>query len=217
MHLSHLTLNPKRRDVLRDLASSYDLHRTLLRAFPDRDAGGAGKVLFRVEHSTTDTSPVVLVQSEKQPDWSQLPAGYAAVKPVKSLKFTTDVDPLSEAVVIRNGDLFRFRLVANPTVKRNGKRHALRTPEEQTAWLHRKAELSGFGVPENGVAILSLGRRDSPRRERQDGGTTTMSHEGTRFEGVLRVTDASLMIQALEGGIGSAKGFGFGLLSLARG
>lgn len=37
-----------------------------------------------------------------------------------------------------------------------------------------------------------------------------------RFEGVLQITDAQAFRAALENGIGSAKGFGFGLLSLAR-
>jgi CRISPR system Cascade subunit CasE len=37
-----------------------------------------------------------------------------------------------------------------------------------------------------------------------------------RFEGVLTVNDAEEFSKAVENGIGSAKGFGFGLLSLAR-
>jgi CRISPR system Cascade subunit CasE len=37
-----------------------------------------------------------------------------------------------------------------------------------------------------------------------------------RFEGVLEVTDPDQLLQTVSEGIGSAKGFGFGLLSLAR-
>jgi CRISPR system Cascade subunit CasE len=36
-----------------------------------------------------------------------------------------------------------------------------------------------------------------------------------RFDGVLQISDADLFTDALESGIGSAKGFGFGLLSVA--
>ena len=36
------------------------------------------------------------------------------------------------------------------------------------------------------------------------------------FEGVLRVADPAALASAVENGLGSAKGYGFGLLSLAR-
>ena len=36
-----------------------------------------------------------------------------------------------------------------------------------------------------------------------------------QFDGVLQVTDPDKLVAAVETGIGSAKGFGFGLLSLA--
>src|SRR5207248_1215728 len=45
MYLSKLSTNLRDRGVRRDLANPYDLHRTLLRAFPDAEAGGAGRVL----------------------------------------------------------------------------------------------------------------------------------------------------------------------------
>ncbi len=37
-----------------------------------------------------------------------------------------------------------------------------------------------------------------------------------RFEGVLKIINKELFTKTIENGIGSAKGFGFGLLSLAR-
>lgn len=37
-----------------------------------------------------------------------------------------------------------------------------------------------------------------------------------RFDGILTVTDQALFRTTLEKGIGSAKGFGFGLLSIAH-
>ena len=35
------------------------------------------------------------------------------------------------------------------------------------------------------------------------------------FDGVLEVNDPDIFIKSIESGIGSAKGFGFGLLSIA--
>ena len=39
---------------------------------------------------------------------------------------------------------------------------------------------------------------------------------GVRFNGLLQVTDPEKLMQAVRNGIGPAKAFGFGLLSLAR-
>jgi CRISPR system Cascade subunit CasE len=36
-----------------------------------------------------------------------------------------------------------------------------------------------------------------------------------QFDGVLRVTDAQKLTETIARGVGSGKGFGFGLLSLA--
>jgi CRISPR system Cascade subunit CasE len=42
-----------------------------------------------------------------------------------------------------------------------------------------------------------------------------MTHEGVVYEGVLSVVDAALARRSLADGIGPAKAYGFGLLSLS--
>jgi CRISPR system Cascade subunit CasE len=224
MYLSQLILNPRRREVRRDLASPYELHRTLLRAFPSQEAGGAGRVLFRVEPSGNNSPPVVLVQSAKRPDWLQLPTDYAHVQPVKDVLYaaadaiaaTVTNSRASVLVELRRGDVLRFRMNANPTVKRDGKRHALWQEADQIAWLIRKGAASGFTVSESSVTVAPVGRLDSRRSERSNGRVATVSHHAVRFEGMLQVVDPALLVVALENGVGSAKGFGFGLLSVGR-
>ena len=224
MYLSQLILDPRRRDVRRDLASPYELHRTLLRAFPSRDAGGPGRVLFRVEPSRKTSPPIVIVQSVKLPDWQQLPPDYAHIQPVKNVRFSaTGVPeravPESPAAVLdrlQRGDMLRFRITANPTIKRDGKRHALWAEADQIAWLIRKGESGGFAVTESSVAVIPIGRLDSRRAESADGHVATVSHHAVRFEGTLRVVEPELFAGVLENGVGSAKGFGFGMLSVGR-
>jgi CRISPR system Cascade subunit CasE len=46
------------------------------------------------------------------------------------------------------------------------------------------------------------------------GGHTEGRFYAVRFEGLLEVTDPGLFLEMLQDGVGSAKGFGFGLLSL---
>ena len=43
-----------------------------------------------------------------------------------------------------------------------------------------------------------------------------ITHFAVKFEGELVVTDPTRFAETLKNGIGSAKGFGFGLLSVAR-
>src|SRR6059058_1128820 len=84
MYLSGLVLDARSREARRDLADCHELHRTILRGFPDlpadRSAAGDARarlgVLFRVEsHLHTGVASVV-VQSVAEPDWSRLPDGY---------------------------------------------------------------------------------------------------------------------------------------------
>lgn len=217
MYLSKLELNPRQREARRDLAQPYELHRTLARAFATpagQDYRAAHGVLFRLEGAAPGGRPVVLVQSLTAPDWSALPTSYTVqLVPVK---------PLTLACTA--GQVLGFRLVANPTKKvsapgqRQGKRIALLdagdgggpTPAQQ--WLRRKAELSGFEL----LHVLSEELRLNGGRAAARAGKLQLPLYGVRFDGLLRVSDPAGFEEAVRRGIGPAKTFGFGLLSLAR-
>lgn len=202
IYLSQLILNVKSPQVQRELRTPYEMHRTLSHAFPD-DAKvyAEARCLFRVEESN-GKSPVVLVQSRIQPKWDSVikhAPRYLVQEPrVKTTEF-----------ILTEGQRFAFRLHANPTVKREGKRIPLRQEQEQITWLQRKGTMHGFQLRQVRV-------RQDLRIQGQTADGHTAYHEGVTFDGLLQVTDAEVLQQALESGIGSAKGFGFGLLSLAR-
>jgi CRISPR system Cascade subunit CasE len=203
IYLTQLTLNPRCRAVRADLADPYELHRTLLRAFPDRADGGPGRVLYRVEPSRGGPRFIILVQSDIAPEWSRLnvPPEYLEGAPA-----TKPFDP-----VFTVGQRLCFRLRANPTVKRDGKRRPLIDEGEQRAWLDRKGTEAGFRVVRAEVSPegASLGQKA------MGGATRTLTHHSVRFDGLLAVIDPKALCQAMHAGVGSAKGFGFGLLSLA--
>ena len=69
MYLSRLILNPRNRRVQSELARPYELHRSVLRAFP-ATLPASERVLFRVDHDARGERIVLLVQSESRPDWS---------------------------------------------------------------------------------------------------------------------------------------------------
>jgi CRISPR system Cascade subunit CasE len=202
LYLSKLSLNHRSRQVQSELRDPYEMHRTLSRAFGDDRAQYAeARCLFRVEEAPDNRSVPVLVQSSMEPDWSYLDAvpGYICEPPLTK--------PL--APQFATGQRLAFRLRANPTVKRDGKRLGLYKDEECLNWLTRKAGESGFSI----VRVAA-----TPAEKlmcRHDKGLATLS--SVRFDGLLTVIDPERLAQTLRAGIGAAKGFGFGLLSLARG
>ncbi|WP_149552869.1 type I-E CRISPR-associated protein Cas6/Cse3/CasE [Streptomyces marokkonensis] len=118
----------------------------------------------------------------------------------------------------------------------NGSRHrgfrvAHRTAAQQLEWLLKRCERHGFTIPdaittpsapgfhtENqdlsaGPAVTIVSREILRFRKRPDGPRVTLST--ATFEGRLRVTDPDTLRASLLGGIGPAKGYGQGLLTLA--
>jgi CRISPR system Cascade subunit CasE len=203
MHLSQLILNPRNRQVRSELACPYEMHRTISRAFGD-DLSDE-RILYRVDVDRRTGVPTVLVQSQTEPDWSALPDDGYLLEPADS----KSVDPgFSE------GQLLNFRLRANP-VKRDadtGKRLGLLEEEDQREWLDRKGQRNGFRVVRCHVIPEGLKKFD----KRSGGTERKVTLASVRYEGVLQVTDPAALLEAMEGGIGPAKAFGFGLLSLAK-
>jgi CRISPR system Cascade subunit CasE len=214
MYLSQLTLDIKHPVVARATGDLHALHRLVLQGFPDAADGGTGRVLYRLERPPRPGDlPVVLVQSEKAPTWS----------PLDALTLAMD-GPKGYAPTFTTGQTLRFRLRATPTKKTHfdesadkpgHRRVGFFTEEEQRAWLERKGQENhpeaggGFALVQARVTALGWQEGKNPR-----GGT--IRHHAVEFDGVLRVTDTEAFARALSGGIGPAKGFGFGLLSIAR-
>lgn len=236
-YLSRLRLNLRDRRVRQDLSNSQALHRRLLDAFPEATARGEIELLYRVEASRGGQSPeyIVLVQSGAEPDWSRLDGGYLQVDS-HGFGWSETPDAPSKEISekfrqIDSGDQFRFRLRANPTKKYhykpgdvdkngkprrstgpNGTRIPLLDDVDLRDWLVNKGSQHGFRV---------LGARWQPdpvTGDRQRGAKangTSLTHYAVLFEGVLKVTDDTAFQDALMGGIGPGKAYGFGLLSLA--
>jgi len=171
---------------------------------------GAG-FLFRIDASSPGRA-MILVQSAAKPDWHYAfhNAGHLLAAPpqVKRLDLT-----------FADRQYLRFRLRANPTKKlsrghsgrKNGVRVGLYTEDEQRAWLDRKGVEAGFGVVSCDVVPEGKARASKSA----DGAQVRMPLLSVRFDGVLEVTDPQALVNTLRGGIGSAKAFGFGLLSVA--
>lgn len=201
LYLSQLTLNPRSRQVQAELRDPYEMHRTLAKAFGEGAEGqSAARCLFRVEEESGGISLRLLVQSRVLPSWQNLAV------PTDYLRDIPQVKSFNPALTA--GQLLSFRLRANPTVRREGKRLGLYRAAERLAWLSRKATENGFSL----LTATEISER-SPECQAK---SNKAVFSAARFEGVLRVLDPENFSAALAGGIGAGKGFGFGLLSISR-
>ena len=206
MFLARLQLNSGRIAVSW-AAHPYRVHQRLQMAYE-----GDPRLLFRIEDMPRGTQ--ILVQSHNEPDWTTAFAEFPVLlRP-----------PEHKPLVLRlaAGQVFAFRLRANPTAKRTvsrekspekiPKRVGLYREEEQMAWLQRKAAEAGFRVLSARVGQQEMVGGHIHR----EGETHDLRLLGIQFDGLLQVTDPTRLRESVARGIGSGKGLGFGLLSLAR-
>jgi len=123
---------------------------------------------------------------------------------------------------LQKGQKIRFRLRANPikTIKdedgRLNQRDEIkkcRVPlireEDQKAWIERKLE-----------KICSLDalvfQQEMPLYFRKSNSKRAGKIQTVLFDGVLNINDPDALIEMIKNGIGPAKAFGCGLLSMAR-
>ena len=143
MFLQRIHLNLRCREARRDLADPYQLHSTLCRAFSPPDQKCLeGEFLWRLEPETDSLGPRILVQSRAKPDWGGISGQGWLSKADPSIDLIERLNLDS----LKSGQRFRFRLRANPCVKRNGKRLGLLHLEEQEGWLARKGLQHGFSL-----------------------------------------------------------------------
>lgn len=202
MHLSRLWLDPLAPHARRDLSDPYDMHRSLVRAFVDDDSQPPPRFLWRLEASSAWRDPQLIVQSSQAGDWTSLEqrTGY--------LKQPVETKVVDISALLETDARYRFRLLANPTVSRDGKRYGLVGEEVQLGWLSRQGQRLGFEVEAALVTAsdVLVGRKGQARVQLQR----------AWFEGILRARDVAALGQAMRAGIGPGKAFGCGLLSMAR-
>ena len=226
MYISRMPLNLARFDAKRLVGSPYRMHAAVESSFPPDSARVTeeGRVLWRIDYSEADHSAWLYVVSPDRPDFSHIieQAGW----PTHMQWETTDYSQLLNRIAI--GQQWQFRLRANPARKAAtdrvkdsprkpeeiiGKRQAFVTANQQMEWLMKRSDQNGFTVlQEECGPALRVVQRQKERFER-NGATVTLAT--AVFKGQLEVTDAEALRRALCHGIGHAKGFGCGLLTLS--
>ncbi len=220
MYLSRLFLNPRSRQVQSEIAHPYQMHKTLMRAFPT-PLPPEERVLFRLEIHPRTGQPMLLVQSQTPPVWDFLTTADRGryLLPNWELPSGVDQNPEVKEVTLRlrRGQRLVFRLFANPTKKikaegrKNGKRVELYREEDQRRWLERKLQAAGARLID---VRIGAGRKFTDFQRKAER-SQALTFYGVRFDGLLVVEDPEALLKAISQGVGSGKGVGFGLLSVA--
>jgi CRISPR system Cascade subunit CasE len=197
MFLSRLSLTGEQ------FRNAYEIHRTLWSVFPE-SPDQVRDFLFRIEQRSS-RHVKILMQSERQPGIETVTIQIEASKSV-NLNLSAETQ-------------LRFLLVANPVktiadeqgrLDSNGAIKKCRVPlineEAQVVWLKRKL---------NGAALVSSVdiEKQLPMNFRRRGRPGKI--QPYAFKGVLQVRNPSIFMSLLEQGIGPAKAFGCGMLSVA--
>jgi len=208
MYLSQLYFDLRGERARLELADPYEMHSSLVRAFVSDSGQVPPRFIWRQEPFRLGQVPEVIIQSAWPPDFSELervPAYLCREHEYESRSKYVGLDKLVE-----EGASYRFRLVANPTVSREGARIGLVGELDQVAWLRRQGERHGFGV-ESAVVVTS----DYIKSHKRKTGAL-ISLRRVHYEGILCVNDAECLRAALLAGIGPGKALGCGLLSIVR-
>ncbi|MFZ1933687.1 MAG: type I-E CRISPR-associated protein Cas6/Cse3/CasE [Thermoguttaceae bacterium] len=209
-------------------------------------AGFLYRIDYPVDQKRGVRRPIIIVQSANKPDWPNAfglderatdergrpigNAGFLLAAPPQTKEVSIDCESNTLALVcadrpaqkceIKPGDLVRFRLRVNPTRKiedgsPNGKRKRIR-PElgDHADWLAGK--LAGAAASPICIETFVPGWAYGWRSKYEPQPSQRMQWWSVLFEGVFRLGDVRELKSLLESGIGPAKAFGFGLLSVAR-
>lgn len=184
----------------------YEIHRALWQMFSE-DVNAGRDFLFRVEKSGRQQAEL-LMQSMRQPVSQSPNAGLLATRdyPLKLIE----------------GQRVRFLLIANPVKTINdkkGRKNAkgevkkCRVPlideSEQRLWIERKLDDSAR------LEALIIANRP-PLYFKKSKANMAGKIQPVGFQGILQVANPTILKEMIINGIGPAKAFGCGLLSLAR-
>ena len=210
MILTRMYLNARRQGARRLLASPHAMHAAVLSGFPPGVA--AGRPLWRID-TDDPLRPALYLLSEERPDLTHVEeqAGWPSSPTVQSAR----CEPLFDS--LRDGQTWAFRLKANPThraqIRDRSQIVAHVTVAQQVEWLVKRSEGLGIKVTEAAAPTFDVVAREMLRFRRE---SATVTLGVATYEGQLVVSDREALVAAMRAGIGRAKAYGCGLLTLAR-
>ncbi|MDR3349341.1 MAG: type I-E CRISPR-associated protein Cas6/Cse3/CasE [Acidaminococcales bacterium] len=230
MYISRIELNCRRRETGYLLASPQRLHAALAGSFPADGADGKKRMLWRIDK--LGSALYIITQSQQKPDFTHIveKCGWPGAK---QQWLTKEYGPFLER--LQTGQAWQFRLRANPVrsllrteagkgderAKARGQLSALADAEKQKKWLCEKGLRHGFyfltkkDEPQN-IEVVQKEIKEFYRFDPAANERKTVTINMVTFEGILLIAEREKFTAAMLNGIGRAKAYGCGLLTLAR-
>lgn len=223
-YLSRIRLNPTRRGTQKLLASPQAMHAAVMGSHPRfLDDRVSGRVLWRIDQPAKHDIQVYVV-SPVTPDFTGLleQAGWPTQPDWDSTEYQPFLDMLD------TGQVWRFRVTANPVrvlartpgdTRRRGRISPHVTADQQRDWLIKSGPTWGFNVPSHDSFGVQAEVRDRHTvrfgRGSAEASRSTVSLSRASFTGLLTIEDPDALRLALVEGMGRAKAYGCGLMTLA--
>lgn len=227
MYLTRFRVNTARAGARRLSASPQMMHAGVMSSFATSPPQGADgpRVLWRMDRNSRAETHLYIVSPDR-PDLTHLTeqAGWPTTGGWDTADYGAFLARLSK------GDQWSFRLTANPvhSIRRTDdeptKVTAHITPRHQIEWLLKRQEAAGFRVLakpaesrllEKGdeYDLLVHDRRQLRFQKKRGGRPVTLVT--VTYDGRLEVLDPEALRRTLTHGLGRAKAYGCGLLTLA--
>lgn len=233
-YLSRIWLNPLRTGAQRMLRNPHVLHAAVLGGLSRQPV--EERVLWRLESDTRHRAGL-LVLTQSAPSWEHLveQAGWPGADEPQAL--VKSYEPLLSRIV--RGREFVFRLRANPVAstrtpdqpsasqrrrleadRPRGVRVPHRTAAHQLDWFRKRTEKWGFGILDtaDGFPDVRLTGRERMIFTKSGEGNASGRQvviQAATFEGRLRVEYPGTARASLLDGVGPARAYGCGLITLS--
>ncbi|WP_329097247.1 type I-E CRISPR-associated protein Cas6/Cse3/CasE [Streptomyces sp. NBC_01439] len=232
MHLTRFRINTARLGARSLLASPQRLHAAVMSSFAGALPSDTDRPrpLWRLDRNAK-AEVLLYIVSEERPDLTNLveQAGWPTTAAWETYEYGTFLAGL------RTGDAWAFRLTANPVhhIRRKEGEPTKRTahvgPRHQMGWLLARQEAAGFRIlttppeqrrlPQGDEYQLAVRDEHRHRFEKADpvgGRANRVPLVTVTFDGRLEVTDPDALRRTLTLGLGKAKAYGCGLMTLAK-
>lgn len=225
-YLTRARLNPQRSAARRLLANPAAMKAAVYAGIAIQPV--QERVLWRLD-ADNPLQPLLYVVSQSRPSLQHVieQAGWpdADTPQIEIADYTPMLARLAQ------GARFAFCLTANPTYTATLERDdgttkkvraAHKTPHHQAEWLLQRTAEAGFEIERTGLVVAESGvaERDllvagRTRQRFRRNGRGVVTVDQVTFEGTSVVTDVDRLRATLTGGLGRAKAYGCGLLTLA--
>jgi CRISPR system Cascade subunit CasE len=237
MLISQIVFYPQKCCSLEDLQwaagdNLYGQHQLMWTLFPGKERGSYSFLFHKLQTTTPGERPrgLTFIVISQDPPVSAESYWEILTKPY--------------GPKLKVGDLYQFRLRANPTIARpNGRKNkkgkdvssrhdvimdrkkmehskssslttAHLVQEEGLKWLQSRGHTNGFEVFENHTIVQGYQQHDLGKGKSDVSKSIRLST--VDFEGLIKVTDVEAFSRAVAKGIGPAKGFGCGLILIKK-